>query len=66
MCIILKQIKGSVIITMEMCDTDLHKFLKEKESFSEQEVVDFLYQIGKGISRSFLILQREIKLIALV
>ena len=42
-----QQVKGDVIITMEMCDGDLRKLLESKQSFTENDIVDFLHQLGK-------------------
>ena len=42
-----QQVKGRFIITMEMCDGDLRKLLESKQSFTENDIVDFLHQLGK-------------------
>lgn len=43
------QTNNNMYIITEICDYDLYHYLKEKRKLSEEESVDFLKQIMRGI-----------------
>lgn len=43
------QTSNNMYIITELCDYDLYHYLKEKRKLGEDEAVDFLRQIMKGI-----------------
>lgn len=43
------QTNNNMYIITEICDYDLYHYLKEKRKLNEDEAVDFLRQIMKGI-----------------